>query len=702
MIRKKLFALVLFVCSFCGLYAQVLSPSTKQDIISQFNKHIKTISSISSENFDLMSVYKYQLEQAEEFMKKQQVNNFDNDIYAKNLELKLLIEQNSEIVEFMIPRMSDWYYKKAVFANLNNKKQEAYNYLIRSVEADSTNVMANYELAKISLDSFQVSKTTERLTRLLQNENLNKEESQLCKNLLAFTYDKNIITSLALVKEGKFSDAEDILLQLQSYCKNDILNICKPNLIEKNINICKNGIYKDHIKIAKTAVDKQKTKVAGDFLVNTYDYLQRNMGEITDTSDFDDIVKVVVGNYLSTAKGLVDAKNNEAKIDLIHKAKELASMLGGDYETDVLKQIAMMQGTINTTDPVLDSLENAAPNTGYADKYPEFVKDTTANVEKEIKEIEDKFVYVKVNNYEKAVEVLEKTNELPSIKSTKNIGESNISAIREVTAKRMHKAEYAIFQDDIITADSLVDITEKMLLKYNMKNDSVVVKIMNNYLRAIDQRVCQKKQEEVDVMVHNILDCIRKNDFYLAEEYINIGMQIKGSSECKLNKQRLRALKRQIEQPLEYVKTKEGVDELLAQGDTARYLKEYAALEHFYITHSLREMSVQHKPIKDIIYEFGSDQLAVNTIENLMKYRQYEQGVEALAALKEFGYKSRHTKKIQKQLGQMMSLEESKRNDKIAQSNRLMDKYGEDRWFKYLIKSYNKNLIKWNKQHRGN
>lgn len=702
MIRKKLFALVLFVCSFCGLYAQVLSPSTKQDIISQFNKHIKTISSISSENFDLMSVYKYQLKQAEEFMKKQQVNNFDNDIYAKNLELKLLIEQNSEIVEFMIPRMSDWYYKKAVFANLNNKKQEAYNYLIKSVEADSTNVMANYELAKISLDSFQVSKTTERLTRLLQNENLNKEESQLCKNLLAFTYDKNIITSLALVKEGKFSDAEDILLQLQSYCKNDILNICKPNLIEKNINICKNGIYKDHIKIAKTAVDKQKTKVAGDFLVNTYDYLQRNMGEITDTSDFDDIVKIVVGNYLATAKGLVEAKNNEARIDLIHKAKELASMLGGDYETDILKQIAMMQGTTNTSDPVLDSLENAAPNTGYADKYPEFVKDTTANVEKEIKEIEDKFVYVKVNNYEKAVEVLEKTNELPSIKSIKNIGETNISAIREVTAKRMHKAEYAIFQDDILTADSLVDITEKMLSKYNMKNDSVVVKIMNNYLRAIDQRVCQKKQEEVDVMVHNILDCIRKNDFYLAEEYINIGMQIKGSSECKLNKQRLRALKRQIEQPLEYVKTKEGVDELLAQGDTARYLKEYAALEHFYITHSLREMSVQHKPIKDIIYEFGSDQLAINTIENLMKYRQYEQGVEALAALKEFGYKSRHTKKIQKQLGQMMSLEESKRNDKIAQSNRLMDKYGEDKWFKYLIKSYNKNLIKWNKQHRGN
>lgn len=648
-----------------------------------------------------MSVYKYQIEQADEFLKKQQVNNFDNDIYAKSLELKLLIEQNGEIVDFMIPRMSDWYYKKAVFANLNDKKQEAYNYLLKSVEADSTNVMANYELAKISLDSFQVSKTTDRLISVLKKQDLTKEEKQLCENLLVFAYDKNILTSLAYIKEGKYSDAEEILVQLQSYCKNDVLNICKPNLIDKNINICKNGIYKDHIKIAKTAVDKQKTKVAGDFLVNTYDYLQRNRGEITDTSDFDDIVKVVVGNYLSTAKRLVDAKNNEARIDLIHKAKELASMLGGDYETDVLKQIAMMQGTINTTDPVLDSLENAAPNTGYADKYPEFVKDTTANVEKEVKEIEDKYVYVKVNNHEKAVEFLEKTNELPNMQSSKKLSESHIAAIREVTAKRMHKAEYAIFQDDVFLADSLVAVTDAMLTKYKMKEDSVVVKIMNNYLRAIDQRVCQKKQEEVDVMVHNILDCIRKNDFYLAEEYINIGMQIKGSSECKLNKQRLRALKRQIEQPLQYVQTKENVVALLEMGDTARYLKEYAELENFYITHNLREMSVQHKPIREIIYEFGDDQLAIKTIESLMKYRSYEQGVEALASLKDFGYKSRHTKKIQKQLGKMMSLEESKRNDKIAQSNRLMDKYGEDKWFKYFIKSYNKNLIKWNKYHRG-
>jgi hypothetical protein len=134
--------------------------------------------------------------------------------------------------------------------------------------------------------------------------------------------------------------------------------------------------------------------------------------------------------------------------------------------------------------------------------------------------------------------------------------------------------------------------------------------------------------------------------------------------------------------------------------DTNKYLREYAALEHFYVTHSLKEMSVQHRPLREILYSFGNDALAITTIEQLMKYRQFEQSVEALASLKDFGYKSKHTKKIQKKIGQMMSLEETKRNEKIAQSNRLMDKYENDKWFKYLIKSYKKNLIKWNKLHQ--
>ena len=55
------------------------------------------------------------------------------------------------------------------------------------------------------------------------------------------------------------------------------------------------------------------------------------------------------------------------------------------------------------------------------------------------------------------------------------------------------------------------------------------------------------------------MDCVRRNDFYRADGLITTAMQVKGSSECRLDKQKIRQLKRQIEKPLEYVNMKEGV-----------------------------------------------------------------------------------------------------------------------------------------------
>lgn len=731
--KKKLFCLIASVFAVLALQCQELSPSAKKDLLTNYNKHIKTCSAINSENPDMMPVYEFQLGSAEAFLAKNEVYNTDKDLYAKWIELRTLVKQNKEVVEFMIPRLSDWYYRKAVFAAINNKKSEAYTLLQKSLEANPKNVMANYELAKISLDSGKVVQTTERLASAIRDFAPSEEESLLCKNLLVYTYDKNLLTSLSLIGEGKYAYAVDILKELEQYCKIDPMKVCNEALVKKHLSNCQNGIYKDHIDITKKAIAKGRNDVAGDFVANTYDYFSRNREAISDTADFYEVVNIVVGSYLAQAKAMTDARRNEARMDLLHKARELAAMVGGGFEDGVLKQIAAMQGTLYENDPVLDSLEAAAPNEGFAEQYPEFIKESEKDAEEEVKAIEKEYIpssentvpaksteavnkqtpnlrkeidnkffetlsYIKVNNYEKALEVLESANKLAVIDAEKEVVEKMyISAIREVTARRMHKAEYAIFQGDVALADSLVAVTDELLERYKMKDDTAIVRIMNSYLRVIDDKVCSKKQEEINVMVYNIIDCVQQNDFYLAEQYINRAMQIKGSAECRLDKSRLRALKRQIEQPLEYVKRREEIENLLSEGDTNRFLREYAALEQFYIAHNLKEMSVRHRPIREIVYSFGNDALAIGTIEQLMKYRQYEQSVEVLASLKDFGYKAKHTKKIQRKIGEMMSLEETKRNEKIAQSNRIMDKYESDKWFKYFIKSYKKNLIKWRK-----
>ncbi len=730
--KKRLFLFPLFVL-FCvlSICAQNISSSQKQDILKKYDQHIKDISQISSDNVDLLPVYQYRLTKAEEFIKEKEIYNTDNEIYAKYVELKTILSHNKELTDFLSPRSSQLYYIKALSLLSENKQTEAYLLLQKSVNLNPKNVMAHYTLAKLALDSAQIIKTTNILNDILANMSPSSEEKKLCANMLVYAYDKNLLKSIALIKEGKYAYAYDILTQLQEFCKKDNLNICQNAIVENKLKECNQGIYDNHISITKRALKMGEMKVAGDFAENTFDYLQRNRENINENSTLDEIVNKVVDYYLATAKSLQGAKDSELRADLLTKAKSLSEMVGGEFEAKTLREIASIQGTLLPTDSKLDSIENNAKPQGYALDYADYVKDTVSNAEQEVTQIEKDYIpssdnknpkesfavqstkvktidktidekffetrtFMQVNNYEKALEVLEKANRLAKIEGDKRaVEDMYVRAIREISAKRMAAAEYAIFEGNVSKADSLVALTNDLITEYKMQEDTAIQRIMNSYLRAIDNKVCQKKQDEINVLVYDILECIRKNDFYTAEAYINKAMEIKGNDECRLDKQRVRSLKRQIEEPLQYVALKEKCEQILSEKDTARFFLEYAKMEYFYNTHKLNEMSVQHEGIRYVLKEINDDNLAIRTAENLIKYQQYEGAIEAIASLKLMGYKAKHTKKIQKRIGRLMSLQEGKRQDKIAQSYRIGDKYNNDKWFKYFLKAYKKNFIKY-------
>ncbi|MDY6381265.1 MAG: hypothetical protein SPL98_02140 [Bacteroidales bacterium] len=730
--KKRTFLYLLFVV-FVSLqgYSQTLSSSQKKELIKQYDKQIKDLAEISSDKVDLLPVYQYRVNKANDFINEKAVYNTDNEVYAKYLELKTLLNHNKELLEFLTPRSSELYYVKALNLISQNKKSEGYSLLQKSISLNPKNVMAHYELAKLSSDSAQIIKTTQILNDILSKMNPTAEEKKLCANMLVYTYDKNLLQSIALIKEKKYAYAYDILTQLDDFCKKDNMNICQSALVKKNIEACHQGIYNDHITITKRAIKMGEMKIASDFAENTYDYLQRNRVELNDTSSFDEIVTKVVDYYIATAKTLQGAKNSELRGDMLAKARTLSEMVGGKFEENTLRQIALLQGTLIPSDTKLDSIENNAKPEGYSLDYADYIKDTVSNPEEEVtkiekdyisssenknpkesfavqstkvktidKAIDDKFfetrTFMQVNNYEKALEVLEKANRLAKIEGDKKaVEQMYIRAIREITAKRMSNAEYAIFEGDIPKADSLVALTNDLITEYKMEEDTAIQRIMNSYLRAIDNKVCSKKQDEINVLVYDILECIRKNDFYTAEVYIDKAMEIKGNSECRLDKQRVRSLKRQIEEPLQYVAMKENCEQILSDKDTIKYFLEYAKLEYYYNTHKLNEMSVIHTGLREVLKEMNNDDLAIKIAESLIKYQQYEGAIEAIGSLKLMGYKAKHTKKIQKRIGQLMSMQEAKRQDKIAQNYRMEDKYNNDKWFKYFLKSYKKNFIKY-------
>lgn len=732
MLKRLTITLSLIFISLIS-FSQTLSDQQRKDILSDLQKQITVISAFSSENLDMIPVYNSQLLNANKTLDKYEIYKTDNLIYAKWFELKTLVKQNKEMVDFLEPRVGDWFYRKAVGFVANNEKDKAVEYLNKALVYDSKNVMVNYELAKISLDSGKIVGATNRLTNILSQMQPDEEEKLLCQNLIAFAYDKNLLKSLSLINQGKNAYAVDILTELDAYCQGDIYGICNKAVIKKNLDFCRTGIFNDHLSVSKKAMDIGRSDVAGDFVQNTYEYFQRNRQSITDTTSFEGLVRDVVNSYIGQIKDLYTAKNNEAKIDLIRKTKELVALVGGEYEAGVLKTLASLQGNTTPVDMKLDSIENSVPSEGYTHQYAQYVKDSVSNAEEKVKEIEKQFVpssenkipekslaveqtktkslrkeiddkfyesrtFMTVSNYDKAMEVLEKANRLAKIDAEKQeVEKMYTSAIREISARRMSAAEYAIFQGDVAKADSLVAKTNDLITTYKMQNDPTIVEIMNSYLRVIDQKVCQKKQDEIDVFVYNILDCVRRNDFYRADQLITTAMQVKGSSECRLDKQKIRQLKRQIEKPLEYVSMKEGVMKNLENKDTLLFIKTYAELEQFWNDNKLIEMSVEHLPLRTILYNTGNSDLVIKSIEELVKYRLYFGSLEALGALKDMGFKKKQTKDAQKKIGMMMSLDVVNRPDKIRESNIIDDKFKNDKWFKDFYKSYNKYLIRWRK-----
>lgn len=733
---KRFFILVLSLFIGLSTFAQEISDSKRKDIISDIQIQINTMSGFSAENLEMIPVYSSQISNANMISEKYKKYNSDNQIYRKLYELSSLVKQNQEMIDFLTPRLGDWFYKKAIASIAKDEKKKAYELLNKALDFEPNNVLINYELAKISLDSGDISSTTKRLSLILEKMNPDEMERELCNKLLTYTYDRNLARALSLINQGKFAYANDILVSLEDYCKKDKINICNNSVVSSMLASCHKGIYNDHIKVTQRAVNMGKTDVAGDFVQNTYDYFQRNRENIKDTSTFNSIVMDIVKTYINDAKKLSSARDYQNQLEKIEKAKSLAMLIGGEFEANALRDMAQIQGGRTPVDMKLDSIEALAPNESIAEKFPQYIKDSVSTPEEDSqkikaiekdyitssenklpqkslaveqtktkslkKEIEDKFfesrTFMRVSNFEAALEVLEKANRLAKIDLEKEeVEKMYTSAIREITARRMSKAEYYIFEGDVTKSDSLVNITNDLITAYKMEKDPEIIRIMDSYLRAIDKKVCQKKQDEIDVFAYNIIDCIRKNDFYRADDLIVKAMMVKGSYECRLDKHRIRQLKVQIEKPIEYLELKESCFKALEVKDTLKFIKEYAALEEFYTNYQLNELSVVHIDLKTILINFNNDNLIVKSIEELVKYRLYFGSLSALEALKDMGYKRKHTKKVQEKIGKMMSLDVVKRQDKINESNRVNDKYKEDKWFKYFYKSYRKNLIKWQK-----
>ena len=733
---KKIFATALVLgLSLSYTFAQniKLSDNERTLIVDEINENIKTLTRFKYDNPELLAVYNTQIKDIEKVVEKYRKQSGDPVVFERWYELSQLTAQNREMINFLYPKMTDLIYRQGITCLVNEDVERARILFNKTIQLNSNYVMSHYQLAKIEIDSMQIASGAQKLENILGTMSPTADQKKLITDLLNNTYNKNFMYALSLADQGKHARAMEVLSQLKEFCDNDELNICEDQTLANAITRSKSQIYKDHIRIANKSLHNGKNAVAESFALIAYEYYSDNKESLPPDTEFEALIKKIAQNYLNEAKELEGDRKAALYQEYLDKAAALSQYLNGEERKALKSQVAALEPTKSKLQQKQDAIEENAKDTAYSDKYADFSSEdddelTDADVQNEVAKIEkdyvnentkktksnsndisktlnDKFyetrTLLSVNSFEQALDVLEKANQLAKIENEKaEVEDMYRRAIREITAKRMSAAEYAVWQGDINTADSLVNLTNDLIHGYNMEKDTAVVRIMNSYLNALDQKVCSKRQDELNSYVYNILDCIKRYDYYKAEAYVREALAVPETRKCKLDKSKLKALMKQIEKPLEYIDRLDNAYTLLRAGDTVNYIQQYGSLETMYNMYDLESAGVKHIPLRQILTNINNTDLTLEAIEVLMRHKDYMVALEVLGALKDMGYKASETKKVQQRMGKLMSYEMNKQNYSYDDAMDAISSYTEDKWFSTFAKEFKKSMKEWSRQSR--
>ena len=732
--RKKTLATALMLClAVVSATAQKLSDNERTLIVDELNTHIKTLSQFRYDAPELLVVYNSQLREAEKLVNQYKDYRDDTQVFDSWYTLKNLAEQNREMVDFLLPKAVDLTYRQGLKHLQTKDVDRATSLFNKAIALDNKHILSHYQLAKLDLDSMQIARGAERLTSIILDMNPDADQKELVFNLLHYTYNKNYLYALSLANQGRHARAMEVYDELQKFCDTDTLEICDEEELEKSIAKSKNQIYKDHLKLAKRSLSNGRNAVAENFAIIAYGYYSENKEAISGDAEFKDIIKQIANSYINEAKQLEGERKAALYQEYLDKAKKLATYLDGVERDDLKNLIARLEPAKSKLQQKQEAIEESAVESSYTEKYSNYVanadddksaeeiQNDVDNVEKDYvnektkkttstkgdisKALDDKFYetrsYLSVNSFEKALEVLEKANQLAKIENERaELEEMYRSAIREITAKRMSAAEYAVWQGDINQADSLVNLSNDLIRSYKMENDTAIVRIMNSYLNALDQKVCSKRQDELNSYVYNILDCIKRSDYYKAEAYIREALAVPETRKCKLDKSKLKALMKQIEKPLEYIDRLDNAYTMLRAGDTANYLQQYGSLETMYNMYELESANIKHTPLREILANINDTDLTLKAIEILVRHKDYMVALEALGALKDMGYKADDTKKVQQRMAKLMAYDMNKQNYSYDDAVDAIGHYSSDKWYKVFTKDFKKNMKSLSKQSR--
>ena len=724
-IRKAL--LIGIVVLPLAVEAQNISKAEQSSAVTNIDEYIRLLSNFIYDTPELIADYASQLSEAEEIVK--QYSNYKTDIvvYERWYILSNLAKQNREMINFYKPKMADCFYRNGVAMKEAGDGKSATNYFNKAIDVNSNHVLSHLQLAIMDIDSTKLGDASERLYNIMSTMNPNADEKALIKGLLEYAYNKNYMYAISLEQQEKYPQAVAVMLELEAFCEKDRLNICDSMSVQNVLERSRTGVYAAQIDMARKALKSERNEAAEEFALAAYNYYSENKKDIRDDMKFAQLAKQISESYIADA---LELRGDPLADEYMAHAKALAEYTDKDTRELLEAKISTLNPGKTPLELEYEAIEKENVEESYAERFDSYLdnkeKVELVDVQAEIEKIENDYVnnntkqgitsgttltdemeakfaetkeYLSIGSFDKALEALdEATKGGVSGADAADINNMYLMAIREITAKRMSAAEFAVWQGEQDVADSLIAVTNELITTYDVALDTGIARIMKSYLLTLDKKLCSKRQDELDAYVYGITDCLKRKEFATAEKLVRSALAVPESKNCKLDKTRLKSLMQQVSMPLEYLNLMDKAQTSYKYGDTSAYIRQYASAEALYNRYELGTMGVSHIPIRNMLQQTKNEDYMFKALELIIAQKEYMVALEAIGSMKDIGVKTSKTKKLQEDLAKNMSYDMANQDYSYEAALDTIIYYSTDKWYKYFTKSFKKYMKKWLKE----
>lgn len=627
------------------------------------------------------------------------VNVLIKDQLSKNilLDYENLILQTfnkRKVINSYLVYADYWLYSKAMYYNSLNDTSKYLTNIENSLKINPIYLPSLYEKSKWLLNHNKIKESVD-IIKSVKEFYKNNYEIPMLSSIIDLFDTKLTEKGLFFYKKGYFNESLMCFSYLDTICQNYKTKNC---IIAQNyINLSKKGMLQAYFNVADQAINAGKYTIAESFILKAEEYAALNMDATQEETIIKEKYSFITQKYLQLYNYY--KRNNEtynSRYYLENANRLCRKIYGTDCKTHEINE-SEEPIVINTQTTSENKNETIKANTNVSSNnvVSSFTK-TSSRINSEKNYKSNQNIILKANEaydnaeYEKALQLFETAKNQPeNMKGSNNKQLDNYiqqSAIQVVLSK-IQTAEYFIWTNNLLQADSILFLCNEYKLKYSLENNEMLEASIMNFKNKIEEKRCKNIEDEIEVNINIIESKIKIKEF---EDILKISDKIdtlKQNTNCKLFI--YKRYSSNTEAVISFLKYRNKAKEKFNEVDYSSFVEKYLLSDNIYDVSNLGNIGIPKVDILSFIEYNYNTEAAISLVKTSIKKQLFELSFLALDLIKSKKNINTLTKDLQIELAEGL-MEYQKQKILSSDINLIIKKLSKDKWYSFFNKKFKK------------